>query len=341
MAPDPCVTDPLTDALDVARNSWDEAHTSLAAVNLFLRRKNLDSKLAHLGIIGRLGQLIELGGQALAATTEPTLANLLQAIGKAVTMICEDLEAAERSQQVEADDAEELRILQERLRVHINRFVVDRRKAKAPFEAFWACTDRLRPRTVKFVLDVHGDVVTPMATGTIHRHYVGTAKVRAVHPITGTYFERFAAWLEDPDLAEDYVGEGTIKATVPAYEMTSARPDMQLRYERPTLTGPAMTFRAGVSWQRCHAGTAELVGGLRLSGDQRLVVAGTATIRGAKHPIRVEEDLARIISMQLAVHVRPNEFLTAPWADAKRVYLWGHQVPQKAPTNTLEVSIAP
>lgn len=120
-----------------------------------------------------------------------------------------------------------------------------------------------------------------VAGGTIHRRYVATGRLTYVRGARGSYFERFAAWLDDPDLPEDYTAAGEITASVPAYAMTSLRPEVTLHYDKPTLPGGSLRMRTGVCWSRMHADHAQLVGGILPSGSRRLVVTGTATVQAS------------------------------------------------------------
>jgi len=313
MSDNPCRTRELELALSQVRLSWER---------YVLTRARFERIVAHIKALGekspydtvaRAGELIELAGQVIDALDggRPKVGGLLAAFGKSLSMWGEDQAEDEKVSKERTRLLGDLLLVLKELEHDMRQFIHDREVARPLFEAYWACTEKLRPRRFELAIVVEGSS-SGLATARFKRVYKARPAVKPHEP-KGTYEARIRRWLDDPTLTEIYVGEGPIAATMPTYAWTSNRPDVQVLEAKRGFTGGPLRGRATVWWQRGNPSV--LSAAFIATGEQTLHLAVTLRVQGHTNVIGGEQPVHDLLKGSLTLHRIGKKLVRIPRVD--------------------------
>lgn len=295
-----CDSEELQESLRRYRRATERTQNTMAEIELFLRELNQLNELKGLESLKKAGELMELGGQVTGAMREPTGQNIAEALGKVVAECAEEMIEAEKAGHAEANQAERLRILQERLRLDLEDEVDRREEAQRHVDAFWECTDRLAPRRVCVSLTMQA---TGGFLGITTRSEVrceGEAELTSID--AHAPLERPWQCLQEPELVERFQGTGALTVTVPVYEWVSTGSAVQVSGVKHEVLGGPLTFEVVVRWSRARPSRLDL---LRITprGSLTMHVEGTVVAFGQGQTFASDQDVGRTATVAFALQV--------------------------------------
>lgn len=300
-----CDSDALQEALRHYRRATERTQNKLAELQQYLKELNQDNDTMVLESVKKSGELLELAGQIAGALTERKGPEVLEAVGKLVTTIAQKLLDDVNAGNLEANRAEHLRILQEALRLDLEEELEQRDKARALFDVYWECTERMAPRRIRFELTIWAEGEFLGITARSEVCLTGEAELGCMDPCGGS-MERLQRWLKDPDLSERYSAKGELALDIRLYEWTSTRSDVRADGVTHEERGGPLSFEAVVCWLRGRPASLDL---LRITpfGTLTQHVQGEVVVFGQGKSFSSDQDLGQTAARAFFQHAGTSE----------------------------------
>ena len=186
------------------------------------------------------------------------MSSILEAFGKAVSMGTQEIIDDARGDDLNADRAERLRILEEALRIEVEQEHADKERVRRLFMDYWACTEQQAPRELTLTLEVESRSGTLIGISGALR-CEGRVKLASLEPCED-FLGRFNRWLEDPAMSEGFTGTGELILTITSFTWTSSMPAIEVRDFTNELIGGPLQFRPVVRWLRGAPAVLDLLG---------------------------------------------------------------------------------
>lgn len=333
-----CDSEALQEALQHYRRASDRARNTLAKLQQYLRELEQDESTRTLESIKKGGELTELAGQIAGAMTEGTPGGVLEALGKATSMAAQEVIDDMRAGNLDANRAEHLRILEEDLRLDIEELVEKRDEARALLDAYWACTERMAPRRLRFALTVQAEGGFLGITARSEMVLTGDAELVCMDPCPDS-FERLLRWIEDPELSERYAAKGALTFAIPLYEWTSSGSEVRVTGVTHAEQGGALSFEAVLQWFRGRPASVDL---LRVTpfGTLTQHVQGEILVFGQGKSFSSDQELIAVASQTLRAHVGAAEVRVRMCAEPPSPWHGGDALPQAWGRSALDVTVA-
>lgn len=320
MPTNPCRTKELDLALDAARIAWERYVLARKKLHDVLEAIRGDHAADVPELVASLGEVVELAGQVFEALEQgPKIGGLVASLGKAVSMIAERYGAEASAQAKQRERRAQLLTAMKELELELRDFANRREAARALFETYWACTERMRPRQLELAVETAGTARGGLATARLLRTWRAKTMLTPKDPPgQDTFYARFLRWLADPTLTEELVGEGDVESAMPKHDWAASRPDVKVRANKPVFTGGPLRAAAYVVWHR--ADPARLSLAVRASGEQRVTLRVAITVQGKPQQIGGDQDVGQLLRQQLLVHRLGGKRVAAKWDPGQRVF---------------------
>lgn len=330
-----CDSEELQAALRLYRRSSDRRRNTLAELKLYLRELSEMKDLKALESLKKLGEFVELAGQVTEAIREPKAPAVMQALGKLAAEIAELILDDIRAGRLAANQAERLRILEESLRLDVEEDIDRREAAQALVDAFWACTERLAPRRLRFALTLQSEGGFLGVTARSELRCEGEAEL--IPEYVGEAAKRPRRCLDEPELTEFYTTEGEITATMTCHEWMSPASGIQVSGVSHELRGGPLRFRAELRWPRGRPSSLE-ISWLTSSGDLMLHISGTVVAWGQGQTFTSNADAAATTARVLREHLGTGSLR----AEAEPGQPWQitSTLPHASARSTLDITVS-
>lgn len=313
MAANPCRTKELDAALDAARLAWDrhllarqELQAQVATLRRGLGRGDLERSARVDEFVERFGQLtgaVDAGVKVGAA---------VDAFSAAAALVIDPGPGEVESGGIPSPQVAKLTILVRRVESTARAFAHRREQSRPLFERYWECTERLRPRRVELRIETDGAMSAGLATARLRRTWTARAMLTAQSASGSTSFSaRFARWLTDPSLPQQLSGSGVVTSTMPTYDWTQSRTDIQVTAAKPVTSGGPLRAQFQVFWHRGDPGYASVT--VTSSGEQTVTLRVQLTVQALTSRLGGEHALHELLRQQLLSHKIGAKSVAAQW----------------------------
>ncbi len=320
MSTNPCRSKELDIALDAARIAWERHVLARKKLHDVVEAIRGDHAADVPEVVSYIGEVIELAGQVFEALEKgPKVGGLVASLGKAVSMIAERYGAEATAEAKERERRAQLLTAMKELELALRDFANRREAARALFEAYWTCTERMRPRRLELAIETAGTAHGGLATATLLRTWRAKATLTPKDPRDkDTFYARFLRWLADPALPEEFVGDSDIGSAMPRYDWTASRPDVKVTASKPAFSGGPLRAAAYLIWYRGDPARLSLA--IRASGEQTVTLKVAVTVHGHPQQIGGDQEVGQLLRQQLLVHQLGGKTVAAPWDPGQRVF---------------------
>lgn len=332
-----CDSEALQEALRHFRRAHERRQNTLAELQQFKKELDQDKDTETAESVKKIGELIEMTGQIGGTMEKPSAGSGLETLGKLVSMISAMIIEDVRAGNLAANRAERLRILQEALRLDLEEEMELREKAMVLLDEYWACTERMAPRRLRFALTIRAEGGFLGITARSEVAVIGEAGLECMDPCTGS-LARLGRWMHDPELGERYSAKGEATLSVPLHEWTSTGAPVRATNVTHEESGGPLTFDAVVRWLRGRPDTLELLR-IPLQGTVTQHVQGEVEVFGQGQSFSSDQDLGQVASRMLWEHAGLAEVRIRMCAEASTPWHGSDALTHASSSSALELTI--